>query len=249
VKIITLPFRVFWKCWIALNFALGLVILYPVFYLLLSNPRHYRKAFRLMRVWAHVIAWGSGIFVVRKGNGNFKDSGPAVYIANHHSYLDILIAYLIIPNYFIFIGKREIQNAPLFNIFFKGMNILVDRQSNFDSHKAFIEAGRRIREGASVFIFPEGGIKNKSGKLFPFKIGAFRMALENGVPLIPVTFCNNFKRLQTGSFLMADAGPGISRVIIGNPVPTEGKTEKDLISLKNHCFQEIEKNLKNYHEA
>jgi len=239
VKYLTLIPRVLWKCWLILNFVVGLILLYPFFYVLLSHEKHYRKAFRLMRGWAHVFAFTSGIFVsLRKAKPAFSRS-PCVYCANHSSYLDILVSYLIIPEYFVFMGKREIEGIPLFNIFFKGMNILVDRKSTTDAHKAFVRAMEELDKGNSIFIFPEGGIIFRENKLHSFKNGAFRLAIEKQAPIVPITFRNNYRLLQTGSFFMADARPGISQVLVHAPIDTRGMNPKDLVDLRERVYRII----------
>ncbi len=225
-----------------------MLILYPFFSYLLSKPSRYPRAFRLMRSWAHFIAFGSGIFYRVDRAGRKMEKEPCVYCANHHSYLDILVSYLVIPHYFIFLGKREIENAPLFNVFFKGMNILVDRKSNVDAHKAFTQAGEELDKGHSIFIFPEGGIKFREPQLHKFKNGAFKLAIDKQVPVVPITFRNNIRLLQTGAFLMADAGPGISRITVHEPISTKGMSESDLVSLRERCYQVIDSELKKEHE-
>lgn len=209
----------------------------------MAEPRRYPRAFRMMRRWAHIIAFSSGIIPNVKGRSRLGKKGPFIYCANHHSYLDILMAYLVIPHYFVFLGKREIQDAPLFNVFFRGMNILVDRKSNVDSHKAFLKAGEELDKGNSIFIFPEGGIIFRDPTLHRFKNGAFRLAIEKQVPIVPITYLNNIRLLQTGSFLMADARPGISRVTVHEPIPTEGLNDADLVSLRERCYTVINNEL------
>ncbi|MCC7301580.1 MAG: 1-acyl-sn-glycerol-3-phosphate acyltransferase [Bacteroidia bacterium] len=243
MKYLTLVPRVLWKCWLSLNFGIGMLLLYPFFRLLLSRSSSYPAAFRLMRSWAYFIAFTSGIYP-RIQRMPSMEKGPCVYCANHHSYLDILMSYIVIPHYFIFMGKREIQNTPLFNVFFRGMNILVDRKSNVDSHKAFLRAGEELQKGNSIFIFPEGGIIFRDQQLHRFKNGAFRLAIEKQVPVVPITYLNNIHLLQTGSFLMADARPGIARVIVHEPIPTKGMGAGDLVSLREKCYQVIDEALR-----
>jgi 1-acyl-sn-glycerol-3-phosphate acyltransferase len=239
MRYLTLPLRVLWKIWLSLNFALGMIVLYPFFYVLLSREKYYPAAFRLMRGWAHWLAYTSGIFESVHGYKNARMHQPAIFCANHNSYIDIMLAYVFIPCYFVFMGKREIESIPLFNIFFRGMNILVDRKSNVDAHKAFVRAGEEIDKGNSIFIFPEGGIFFKGPELKRFKNGAFRLAIEKQVPIVPVTYRNNWRILQTGSFLMARAGPGIARIIVHTPIHTTGMTQENLIDLQDKTFHAI----------
>ncbi len=238
--------RTLWKTAFVLNFLLGLIILYPFFYLLLSRKEWFPKAFQLKKIWARWILFVPGLFVkIKRETPAEKLPSPAVYCANHASYLDIVLNYLAVPNYFVSMGKQEIDKAPLFRIFFKEMNILVDRKSISGSHKAFIRAGKEIDKGHNVFIFPEGGISS-SGTLLNFKNGAFKLAIDKQIPIVPITYLNNWKRLQNGGFLKVKGGPGVSRIIVHTPIPTIGMTENDLVPLRTKVRDIILNELNNY---
>lgn len=224
--------RVLWKTLFLLNFVVGLIVLYPFFYVLLLNRKTFRFAFLLKKFWAAWILTIPGIFIrVKREIPKTAIPQPCVFTANHVSYLDIVSSYLIIPNYYVFMGKQELDKAPLFRIFFKEMNILVDRKSNVGSHRAFIRAGKEIDQGNSVFLFPEGTISS-SGVLRGFKNGAFKLAIEKQVPIVPITFVNNWKLLQNGGFLKSHGRCGISRIVVHKPISTVGMTENDLIHLR-----------------
>lgn len=230
--------RALWKAFFILNFILGLVLLYPIFAILLTKRKKYTSAFRLMRFWARWILTVPGIFTKMKREISANElPEPCVYVANHSSYLDIVISYLVVPKYMIFMGKMEIEKAPLFRIFFRDMNIYVDRNSKTASFKAFQKARERLNKGESIFIFPEGMIESR-GNLKLFKNGAFRLAIENQVPIVPVTFLNNWKLLQNGGFFKSTGRPGISRIVVHKPIPTKGMSEGDLIPLR-HQVREI----------
>jgi 1-acyl-sn-glycerol-3-phosphate acyltransferase len=235
--------RALWKTFFILNFVLGLVLLYPFFAILLSTRKTYHGAFRLMRFWARWILTVPGIFVkIKREIPADELPVPCVYVANHSSYLDIVISYIVVPKYMIYMGKMEIEKAPLFRIFFRDMNIYVDRKSRTGSYKAFQKASERLQNGESVFLFPEGTIESK-GQLKPFKNGAFRLAIENQVPIVPVTFRNNWKLLQNGGFFKSHGRPGISSCVLHKPVPTKGMKEEDLISLRHSVRETILKTL------
>jgi 1-acyl-sn-glycerol-3-phosphate acyltransferase len=238
--------RALWKTLFLLNFVLGLIILYPFFRLFLSKKKWFPLAFKLKKFWAGWIMVVPGLFLkTERKISREKLPQPCIYCGNHVSYLDIVASYLIIPNYFVFMGKQELDKAPLFRIFFKEMNILVDRSSNVASHRAFMRAGADINEGHSVFLFPEGTISS-FGKLRGFKNGAFKLAIEKQVPIVPVTFLNNWKLLQNGGFFKAFGRPGVSRVVIHEPISTTGMTEQDLVSLRTKVYDVIAKELEKY---
>ena len=144
-------------------------------------------------------------------------------------------------------GKQELDKAPLFRIFFKEMNILVNRESNKSSHRAFLRAGTDIDMGQAVFIFPEAGISS-NGKLRGFKNGAFKLAIDKQIPIVPITFLNNWKLLQNGGFFKAFGRPGISRIVVHPPIPTIGMDENDLISLRTQVYDIIQNELNNYNK-
>ncbi len=189
-----------------------------------------------------------GLFVkIKRATPVDKLPYPAVYCANHASYLDIVLSYLVVPKYFVSMGKQEIDKAPLFRIFFREMNILVDRKSNMGSHRAFVRAGQELEKGHNVFLFPEGGISSW-GKLLNFKNGAFRLAIEKQVPVIPITYLNNWKHLQNGGFFKSYGRPGVCYLIVHEPIPTVGMTLDDLVSLRTKVREIILTDLNNFNQ-
>ena len=235
--------RTLWKIWFILSFLVTLVIFYPVFLVLLSNEKWFGSAFSLMRVWAKGLCYCSGIFPSVKYEIDLeKIPQPCVFVSNHCSYIDIIMSYVSVPQYFVFVGKQELDKAPLFRIFFRRMNILVDRKSNVGSHKAYLQAGERIDKGESVFIFPEATISS-DGSLIPFKNGAFKLAIDKQVPIVPLVFPDNWKRLQSGGFLTAHGSPGKARAIVRESVSTKGMTNADLIPLREKIKSIIQESL------
>lgn len=239
--------RILWKALFMLNFILSLIILYPIFYILLSRKEWFPKAFILKKIWSRWLFLVPGIFTkIKYITPANKLPQPAVYCANHSSYLDVVAGYLVIPNYFISMGKKELDKVPLFRRFFKEMNILVDRKSITGSHKAFVRAGEEIDKGHSIFLFPEGGILSNSGKLHNFKNGAFKLAIEKQVPVIPITFLNNWKLFQNGVLTRTYGQPGISRIVVHEPISTRGMTLNDLVSLRTRVYDTIQNELDKY---
>ena len=96
------------------------------------------------------------------------------------------------------------------------------------------------RPGKCLAIFPEGGIFPGAPKLSKFKNGVFKLAIENNVPLVPITFLDNWHLMGDSHPLWDPAGPGVSRAIIHESIPTLELNEKDLISLRQECKEVIE---------
>src|SRR6185295_8397785 len=121
--------------------------------------------------------------------------------------------------------------------FFERMNIPVNRKSVLDSHRAFMRAGEDIDKGISVTLFPEGTIHHGPG-VGRFKNGPFRLAIEKQIPIVPITFLNNWKLLPD-EYPEKLGRPGIARIIMHEPIETKGMTEDDLESLKKQVYEII----------
>jgi 1-acyl-sn-glycerol-3-phosphate acyltransferase len=151
-KWLFMPFRSLYKAYFALVFFGSLVVLYIPFRVLLFTPRRYQRAFRLKRAWANFLQWAS-LVPVRVEQHAPLPKAPYVICCNHSSYLDIIQMYNVIPEYFLFMGKYELLKWPLFNIFFKDMNIAVNRGSHIEAAKAFRRAAPASR------CFPRGAYR------------------------------------------------------------------------------------------
>jgi len=238
-KWLFLPFRSLYKGYFALVFFASLVVLYLPFRVLLHKPDRYQRAFRLKRAWANFLQWASMV-PVRVEQRAALPKAPYVICCNHSSYLDIIQMYNVIPEYFLFMGKYELLKWPLFNIFFKDMNIAVNRGSHIEAAKAFRRAAQAIDRGTSIAIFPEGGIPPFTPRMKPFKDGAFRLAIEKQVPIVPVTFVNHWKLFGEPTELLSRARPGVALAVVHAPISTTGLTEADLVALRRKVYDVIE---------
>jgi 1-acyl-sn-glycerol-3-phosphate acyltransferase len=155
--------------------------------------------------------------------------------------IDIMVMLAVTKNPFVFVGKKELAKIPVFGFFYKRTCILVDR-GNAKSRKAvFDEARRRLQNGLSICIFPEGLVpEDESIVLSDFKNGAFRLAIEHQIPIVPLTFFDCKKRF---SYTLFSGSPGKLRVKIDNFIETKGLTLKELNSLKEKTYHLIHQNL------
>lgn len=204
-------------------------------------------AFKLKRVWSYCIAFGSFIFPkLSYERQSTKMPQPCVFVGNHTSYLDIVFSTFYIDHLALYMGKAELLKIPLFCVFFKGMDIPVNRKSRMDSHKAFMNAANEIDKGRSMVIYPEGTIANE-GKLKPFKNGPFKLAIDKQVPIVPVVNLNNWKLLQNGGFFKSFGRPGIARIVILETIETTGLTDENLVDLREKVHKLINDTLHQYH--
>lgn len=166
-----------------------------------------------------------------------------MFVANHSSMTDIMLMLAVEKNPFVFVGKKELAKIPLFGFFYKRTCILVDRNNTKSKQEVFTRAQQRLNSGLSICIFPEGGVFDDCNLLCEFKNGAFRLALEHQIPIIPMTFADNLKRLPYD--FLAGGSPGIMRVTIHKPIETVGLdlSSRNLLKTKtrNLIFQELKR--------
>ncbi len=124
------------------------------------------------------------------------------------------------------------------------MNIAVNRSSIRDSHKAYRRAQTDLTKGISIAIFPEATIPGCAPTLGPFKTGAFKLAIEQQVPIVPITFLDNWKIFPDHGVNRFLVRPGFCRIIIHKPIPTIGMTEENMTELRQRVHDLISKTLK-----
>lgn len=235
--------RPLWKTWFVLWFSIPFLILFPLFYFGLVTGR-FSFVFKLKRIWARTISIATFVIPrIRYQTKKYRLPDRCIVASNHTSYLDICFSPFYIDNTSVYMGKHELLKIPLFNYFFEYLDIPVKRSSITHAHKAFSIAGQKLDQGLTQVIYPEGTISN-NGKLKPFKNGAFKLAIEKQVPIVPVANLNNWWFLQNGGFFKSNGRPGRPVVIVGDPIPTKGMTEKDVPELKEkvHTFIQSELN-------
>jgi 1-acyl-sn-glycerol-3-phosphate acyltransferase len=221
-----------------INAVLTFFIFFPFFFVLLLNEKWFPIVFKLKKIWAHFLLWPVLLFYKIEKRTTLDKNQSFVFCPNHTSYLDIMLIYIAIPVYFHTMGKAELKKVPLFNAFFSRMNIPVNRKSRKDSHRAFVRAGEDIDKGISITLFPEGTIHHNGPVMGRFKNGPFRLAIEKQVPVVPITFMNNWLLLPDDYYRRV-GHPGIARVIIHPPIATKGMTEADLDRLKEQVYKVI----------
>ena len=167
-----------------------------------------------------------------------------MFVANHTSMTDIMLMLAIEKNPFVFVGKKELAKIPLFGFFYKRTCILVDRSSTKSKKEVFNRAQQRLNSGLSICIFPEGGVFEECDLVCEFKTGAFRLALEHQIPIVPMTFADNLKRLPYDFF--AGGSPGKMRATIHKPIQTKGLDLSFRNELKDKTRTLIYNELKRY---
>jgi len=172
-----------------------------------------------------------GIRVEIEGREHIPRGQPAVYMANHLSFLDGPLLFLILPQPVRVILKKSIFRIPIVGLGMRFIGFVpVDRKGKEGGKKSILRAARMMRErGYSFFMFPEG-TRSRDGKLQAFRRGGFFLALEAQAPIVPVVIRGTFEIMPKGAFLVRR---GTIRVEFLEPVETAGLGLKDLDSLRD----------------
>ena len=209
--------------------------------LVLSLFTSSREASRLAAVpWARVMAWVTPMRVEVKGRENIDSHQSYVLVSNHQSQYDIFMLYGWLGIDFKWVMKRELRKVPGIGVACEQLgHIFIDR-SNHAEAIATLEAARtKIVNGTSVIFFPEG-TRSTDGRLLRFKRGAFRMAIDLGLPILPLTVTGTRKVLPANT---SDLMPGSAQLIIHEPIPIEGVTVEDCQELSERVREVIASSL------
>lgn len=226
-----------WRIWFYILMVLPIVIMLPFLIVFTSAEKFYPQFFICARIWARIILFGMGFSIKVKADAVPDKRKSYMLVANHASMLDIMLMLVVIKQPFVFIGKKELSRIPVFGFFYRRTCILVDRNNQRSKMDAFEAAQRRLKQENSVCIFPEGGVpENPSLLLDQFKDGAFRLAIEHQIPIVPISFHDSKKRF---SYKFLSGGPGKLRVKIHDFISTKGLDVSDRRMLKEKTRQVI----------
>lgn len=195
---------------------------------------------RIQREWGEGVLQILGALYDRDGSRQAPDQGPYIVMANHESLLDppLLVSHLGIER-LRFVAKAGLFLVPIFG---RGMKILghipVDRGNNAKAVASLQRAVDRIRAGTSVLIFPEGTRNNGKGAMRRFKKGGFMLAIQSGVPILPVAVLGTADILSTGDWSPRQAGT--VRIRVGRPIETQGLGVADRDALMERTRAAIE---------
>ncbi len=242
MKLLKIAFWILWKIWFYLLMTVVIIIMSPLLILTISSDRTYPYFFILARFWAKVVFFGMGFRYRVEWQQKPEKGKSYMLISNHTSMMDIMLMLILIKdNPFVFVGKQELAKLPIFGFFYKRTCILVDRGNSQSRMQAIKSAEDKIKLGRSICIFPEGGVSDdKSLILDEFKDGAFRLAIEHQIEIVPMSF-GGLKRYFPFEFL---AGyPARVPVVVHPFIVTKGKTLADRKEVKQQAREMMLKQL------
>ena len=223
----------------ALIFALSFLLVFPFVLICIWTPGWSKYGRKINRFWAKGYFICIFLPVKIQKTDKLEKNKPYICLANHFSYLDIAMMGFI-PGDVLFVGKASIKKAPLFGYYFKSLHIAVDRDRLKSRAETMKRTDQALDSGSSVIIFPEGGIFTQSPpEMIPFKNGAFRMAKDKQIPIIPVTLSYNHLILPDDGKLLLHWRS--AKMVLHDPlIPDEYESEK---ALKDKCFEVIQNQL------
>ena len=238
IKII---FWAVWRVWFYVLMAIPILIMLPFLIASITFESGYPYFFKMARIWAKFILFGMGFYYKINEEQELQSHKSYMFVANHTSMIDIMLMLVAVKKPFVFVGKKELVKIPLFGFFYKRTCILVDRDCSRSRGKVFERAQKRINQGLSICIFPEGKVPdNQSIVLDEFKNGAFRLAIDHQLTVVPIVFLDNKKRY---SYTVFSGKPGILRVKILSFIDANNKTKTDLNEIRDRSWGLIHKEL------
>ena len=178
---------------------------------------------KVARIWAKCILALSNIKVSVKGFSNLKPGRSYIYMANHMSNFDIPVLQAYLPVQFRWLAKAELYRIPLFGYAMKRADyISIDRSDRKSAIESLNKAVNIIRDGVSVVIFPEG-TRSNTNNVQPFKKGGFFLAVDSGVPIIPVIIHGTGRIMPKKKMLIK---PGNVTLEIKKPINSSDYTRK-----------------------
>ena len=202
--------------------------------------------YKVGRIWAKCILAASNIKVTVKGLSNLNRAGSFIYMPNHVSNFDIPVLQAYLPVQFRWIAKAELFKIPIFGYAMKRAGyISIDRFDRKAAIQSLNNAAEIIRNGTSVIIFPEG-TRSQNQNIQSFKKGGFVLAVDSGVPIIPVIIHGTWSIMQKKQILVK---PGNVVLEIKKPINTldyTRKTKDELMEkVRNIMVESYKKSKKN----
>ena len=226
-----------WAARLGFGTWVGLVLLAtvpPLWVLVHALPR--RRVDRVVRGWCRSVLALVGCRPRVEGVERLPAAGAVVFAANHSSYLDAVVLFAAIPRPFRFVGKRELGGWPLVGAIIRRVgHLTVERADPTRSVEDAERVGAVIRGGTSLVFFPEGTFL-EGPRLLPFRLGAFKTAVEAGCPVVPVAIRGTRAILPAGAWLPR-RGP--ITVAIGAPIAPRERDWREIVRLRDAARAEI----------
>ena len=222
--------------------AVAMVPFLPWMVLAPSRGQQVRRASQYAKLISHVALWLYGIKVVGLHRKDLEPHFPAIFIANHSSFLDAFLALMLHPYGVVGVAKKEIVRIPFFGqMYALSGHVQIDRQNHERAVDAMRAAGREVNDnGLGVWMFPEGTLPREA-EMLPFKKGFVHLAAATGLPVVPILFHNARDLWPTRTL---DVRPGIAHVEMMAPLDTTAWRAEDAREISERVRAMMDERLK-----
>jgi len=235
-------FRLFWRPWFYGWVFFSILFALPILVIVISFDRFYKTFFKIANFWGKTILFIMGFKPKIESDQEIIPDKSYMFIANHASLIDVMLMLAVVKNPAVFVGKKEVRKIPVFGYVARKTSILVDRGNAESRKEVYVSAQEKLNQGLSIAIFPEGLVPSEDIILSEFKNGAFRLAIEHQIPIVPMTFYDVKKRF---SWTFFSGWPGKLRVKIHPFIQTVGLTLDDVEATKEKAYNIIHNELVN----
>ncbi len=234
-----------WNVWFYILGFIGIVISLPFLFIFSVKESYYPYFYWVARnIWSNIIMYGMGFYPEINFKQRIIKGKSYMLVSNHKSMIDIMLMLSLSKDPIVFVGKKELEKIPLFGYFYRRVCILVDRSSPESRKEVYTKAIKRLDTGISVCIFPEGGVPDPSVILDKFKNGAFSLAIQFQIPIVPITFLDCEKKFPYFfAYNHFYGSPGKLRANVHEFIETKGLNHENKEFLKEKVYDILHKDL------
>ena len=242
MKYLKITLVLLWRFWFYLLLTITIILIAPIMLILTAKKSYYPTLWIVVRAWAKVIIYGMGFRLQISRDEMLDRNKSYMFCPNHTSLLDPFILMITSKNPIVFVGKQSLEKIPIFGFFYKKTVIMVDRSNPESRKRVFKKAKERMQNGVSVVIFPEGLVPEEDVILSPFKRGAFSLAIEFQIPIVPQTYYDAKRYFSWDIF---KGRPGVIRVKQHQFIPTNNLTSKNVNEVLEKTYAILSEELSN----
>lgn len=235
-----------WTFWAGIVFFTLLTLCLPIIAIpvWLRNEKLKVSAWQVVRYAGKLILFLWGIKLEIRNKHLMDANGQYIYTPNHRSYLDAVVVGSSIPNQIKYLGKAEILNWPVLGFIVKHYHIPVQRNNAGSRHLSLGQMNELVKSGASLGIFPEGTCNTTKNLLKEFHEGAFKIAVPNKIPIVPITVVGTGELMPRNSILLK---PGKVILYWHKSIETSTLNESDIPQLSTQVQQILITDLKQHY--
>lgn len=216
---------------------LPITVLFFILALLASlTGRNGRLIHSLGALWCRIILFLSGVKVYVRGMENIPRDRPVIFLSNHQGAFDIPVLQGYLPVQFRWVAKKSLFKIPVMGWAMRLAGYIgIEREHSKAAYRSIIEASRKIKNGTSILVFPEG-TRSQGDFILTFKRGAFLLAAKSGVQVLPIAIRGTRDILKRSGFFIR---PEEVLLSIGRPIEAKDTDEKELMDRVRNVIENL----------